>query len=536
MALRDEYGLAPKGGLLSSGRAPISRVEGVGLLGPLYDGVMQGAKSIAQEFYVPTMAMKYQEAINGAPMSNTERLMRIMPAADIIGGGLLAGAKVPINALASNAIRRDLPSVNETIANPMITQHNVTAEGLKIADEMGGLPMPSLAITNANAPLTKFGEISLIADKDMIRPSRETSVFPADAYTGRQPLASFNKFKDHKASMKALANDPSLKHLKDKEWFHESFKELKDIDDPLKRIQAAVDLKLIDPKKYEKFHDLKMGAGKALGDRRWDSDFLNQYKGLAKYGELKMELSPKELFTPSGNRRKSSDYTLPSVMKRMNEQKAYKQGAERAALSGGKVRSLLINKFKNLDEVKKNRSLLKSQENVQELNDNFSSDIRHAIEDLADNFGGNFRMAEDFLEDVIAGNNYSYAKDATKSLPDAVTKAKKIMNEFKKTVGKMPTEYFEAKPRRAVDLSEFKGAIAPKEITDETRQILEKHGITQIWEYGTEEQRKKLYKQFPDLLFSITSPPVTPMLMPPQARESDANPARLLRGLLPNEA
>lgn len=513
----------------NAGQVPIAGVNGGGELATLAQAVGQGATGIAQEFYVPTMAMKYQEAINGAPMSNTERLMRIMPAADIIGGGLLAGAKVPRNALASNAVRRDLPNVEEAIANPMITQHNVTAEGLKIADEMGGLPMPSLAITNANDPLTKFGEISLIADKDMIRPSRETSVFPADAYTGRQPLASFNEFKDHKESMKALANDPSLKHLKDKEWFHESFNELKDIDDPLKRIQAAVDLKLIDPKQYEKFHDLKMAAGKALGDKRWDSDFLNQYKGLAKYGELKMELSPKELFTPSGNRRKSSDYTLPSVMKRMNEQKAYKQGAERTTLSGGKVRSLLINKFKNLDEVKKNRSLLKSQENVQELNDNFSSDISHAIEDLADNFGGNFRMAEDFLEDVIAGNNYSYAKDATKSLPDAVTKAKKIMNEFKKTVGEMPTEYFEAKPRRAVDLSEFKGAIAPKEITNETRQILEKHGITQIWEYGTEEQRKKLYKQFPDLLFSITSPPVTPMLMP----QNDKAPLRPMR---PNEA
>ena len=78
-------------------------------------------------------------------------------------------------------------------------------------------------------------------------------------------------------------------------------------------------------------------------------------------------------------------------------------------------------------------------------------------------------------------------------------------------------------------MSEFKGAIAPKEITNETRQILEKHGITQIWEYGTEEQRKKLYKQFPDLLFSITSPPVTPMLMP----QNDKAPLRPMR---PNEA
>ena len=106
MALQDEYGLAPRGGLLSSGRAPISRVEGAGLLGALYDGVMQGAKSIAQEFDPPRMAQRYLNAMNYAPMSNTERLLNIMPAADIIGGGLLAGAKVPANALASNAVRR----------------------------------------------------------------------------------------------------------------------------------------------------------------------------------------------------------------------------------------------------------------------------------------------------------------------------------------------------------------------------------------------------------------------------------------------
>ena len=84
------------------------------------EDIGQGVTSIAQEFYVPTMAMKYQEAMNGAPMSNTERLMRIMPAVDIIGGGLLAGAKVPRNALASHAIRREgaetLPEVEEIVA------------------------------------------------------------------------------------------------------------------------------------------------------------------------------------------------------------------------------------------------------------------------------------------------------------------------------------------------------------------------------------------------------------------------------------
>jgi len=104
----------------NAGKVPIAGVNGGGELATLAQAVGQGATGIAQEFYVPTMAMKYQEAINGAPMSNTERLMRIMPAADIIGGGLLTGAKVPRNALASNAVRREgaetLPEVEEIVA------------------------------------------------------------------------------------------------------------------------------------------------------------------------------------------------------------------------------------------------------------------------------------------------------------------------------------------------------------------------------------------------------------------------------------
>ena len=106
MALRDEYGLAPRGGLIASGNVPVSPVDGAGLLGPLYNNVMSGAKSIAQGFEPSAMVQRYLDAINGVPMSNTERLLGLFPGLDVLGGGLLTGAKVPVNALASNAVRR----------------------------------------------------------------------------------------------------------------------------------------------------------------------------------------------------------------------------------------------------------------------------------------------------------------------------------------------------------------------------------------------------------------------------------------------
>jgi len=104
----------------NAGQVPIAGVNGGGELATLAQAIGQGATSIAQGFEPSTMAMRYQNAMNYAPMSNTERLLTIMPAADIIGGGFLAGAKVPRNALASNAVRREgaetLPEVEEIIA------------------------------------------------------------------------------------------------------------------------------------------------------------------------------------------------------------------------------------------------------------------------------------------------------------------------------------------------------------------------------------------------------------------------------------
>lgn len=45
----------------------------------------------------------------------------------------------------------------------LIVQHNLTAANLLKADKLGGLPVPSLAISKVGAPLENFGEITLIA-------------------------------------------------------------------------------------------------------------------------------------------------------------------------------------------------------------------------------------------------------------------------------------------------------------------------------------------------------------------------------------
>ena len=74
----------------------------------------------------------------------------------------------------------------------------------------------------------------------------------------------------------------------------------------------------------------------------------------------------------------------------------------------------------------------------------------------------------------------------------------------------MPTEYFEIKPRRGVDLSEFKGAIIPghMDYSKNIKKILKKSGVKKIMEYGSDEERKQLFKKFPELMFGLLPPAV----------------------------
>jgi len=59
------------------------------------------------------------------------------------------------------------------------------------------------------------------------------------------------------------------------------------------------------------------------------------------------------------------------------------------------------------------------------------------------------------------------------------------------------------KPKRGVELSEFQGAIIPQETSKTVKPILKEAGIKKILTYGTPEERKELFKRFPELMFSV---------------------------------
>tara|TARA_R110000772_G_scaffold143235_2_gene252765 strand:- start:3140 stop:16354 length:13215 start_codon:yes stop_codon:yes gene_type:complete len=64
--------------------------------------------------------------------------------------------------------------------------HNLSPENLKFADEMGGIPSPSIAIVREGQALDGFGDISLLAPREMIDKGR-AQIFDSDAWTPRFP-------------------------------------------------------------------------------------------------------------------------------------------------------------------------------------------------------------------------------------------------------------------------------------------------------------------------------------------------------------
>lgn len=91
----------------------------------------------------------------------------------------------------------------------LVVVHGISLNNLEKSLDLGGLPMPSIAITKATAPLTDFGSISLIGTKNMIDPSNPANkvydrdiwsiTFPTKTYKNakRADISKFNdKFRD----------------------------------------------------------------------------------------------------------------------------------------------------------------------------------------------------------------------------------------------------------------------------------------------------------------------------------------------------
>ena len=213
-----------------------------------------------------------------------------------------------------------------------------------------------------------------------------------------------------------------------------------------------------------------------------------------------------------GNSRYASA-TVDNIVKDMKKGAGQEGGF--GSTDGG-IRSQVTPKFKSLAEVKKNRSKVVSEEEFSNAKNELKQEMYSVEDDIHAVVNKHYKNKDDrhfasnhayesLIEDIFVSTprKSDYGEGLVDSIkPETIEKAKVLRQKM----AKLPTEYFEAKPRRGVALSEFKGALIPNNMDPSIKKLLKKSGIKKILEYGSDEEHKLLFKKFPELMFGLLPP------------------------------
>lgn len=206
-------------------------------------------------------------------------------------------------------------------------------------------------------------------------------------------------------------------------------------------------------------------------------------------------------------------------------------GVEKSmTFSAGKAAAMLGKRFKSMDEIKAARDQVVSPQAEAEgkkSSDALLAEYRSHVSQFytGKDWRGNIDTwaANDDAMEALAKAGKAASSDA--NIRAALTRmgfkgvdqqALDMARDAIDALRNAATDYFEAKPQRAVGLSEFKGAVVPKGTSPEAIAILEKHGIA-VELYGkTEGARekaiqklaKRLDKESGGVLFSRAQPAI----------------------------
>jgi hypothetical protein len=404
----------------------------------------------------------------------------------------LVGSVKPVGDVSKGILSQYVPGVRA--GEELIVQHNLTPEKLVAANKLGGMPVPSLAISKVSEPLSGFGDISLIGSKEMAIPSAKNPVFRSDAYTKRSPGIDYNIDYKSQQNLKGVLGDTLNKVPNAERDFSRLVDEYKDREYNNLYVAKFLDEKGILPTNIENNYkfDATLNELRSANRKEYENWLINFESKLPEAGVNVQERIFKG-YTPSGNRR-YAPVTLENVVKEM------KGGASTEGWNYGvgNVRALVTPKFKNLTEIKGSRDKILSESDFTPIKEKFNDayfDLTKRLKEVNPQFD-----ADNAILDIAETRSYSilddYYKDAPKNL-------KADISAYLNSLKSMPTGYFEIKPQRAVDIGEFKGAIVPKDLSPQAKGILESSGIKDIYEYATPKERASLFNKFGNQMFGV---------------------------------
>jgi len=431
----------------------------------------------------------------------------------------------------------------------LFTVHNITMEKLQKALELGGLPMPSMAVLREKYPWFEgYGEITLVGNRNMIDPAIDVKnrIFDADIYSPRMPRT----------------------------WGVTSSK----VDKPqlVKKLKEVAD---INGKGTKKIQEIRPGY--TTGDwsdtnLEWIADTLNRDGFITMMDNFVMKLgwleeyypdlvrvnpiSPDETVWPvmvidkifRDNAKLDDEFidwlnaTLDSVFKttqafNWNGQEyeatlenllAYfltqrkrggefmKPGTPNYLGSEAHVRAMGAKEFKSIDQMKdaaenivddtamhnfirtEQYKRVKLAENAFDAwlyANGVKSETPMNFLAILGNYGEEGKLTKQSMKEWIENaTDFSFVVYGTSkpSIPDTVID--QMMDAWKAITVDTPTTYFEFKPDRIVNFKEFSGAVVPTNTPDEIVEALEKLGLRiEFYNTGlTADSRVEAIKDF----------------------------------------
>lgn len=246
-----------------------------------------------------------------------------------------------------------------------------------------------------------------------------------------------------------------------------------------------------------KLNDLTKGKDKAI------NNYI--YNFLKEYDEGSYFRNDKDFYDRRGNQRSFNqlheELTLESLVEYMS---GAVQDTEGFNYGVGNVRSLLATQFKNLQEIKNSKDLIVPAEKMEELKE-VSSKAFYAI---CDKIHNDTTIAADMLRDMAKSSKTDYSikyifKDYNQPEPNSQTIGE--IQEFFNTLKDYPTNYFEAKPQRAVGFDEVVEVIAPADTSPDIVQFFTDKGIKVELYTSSTTSRSELIKNLPeDIKFALS--------------------------------
>lgn len=215
----------------------------------------------------------------------------------------------------------------------------------------------------------------------------------------------------------------------------------------------------------------------------------------------------KDPYTPSGNLRSFSQlhyaYTLENIVKAMKEGQE-ERGGNTWGASAKTLQSVATPEYRSIQEIKADSGRLGMDEGaeyeakLQAIDDQIGSIITKIKQ------GNKAHSDNSFVESDIIGSILMETSKGKRTV-DAIMRAfskegYKISSQTAQDIqavyqaaAKMPTGYFEAKPRRAVGFDEVLAAVIPDDSSEKLRDGLEQAGVRML-EYKTGDDADRLAK------------------------------------------